>query len=381
MGISSKLALFVVAASLWGGCASTRGGTVAPADADMHPLAFAEPTLDVIAFGSCIAEDQPQPILDAVVARQPDLFLFLGDNIYADTDDPAVMRQKYRQQSEQPGIRKLFASTPVMATWDDHDYGRNDAGMEYPMKADAQREFLRFFAIPESAEAWTRRGVYNSRTLGPPGRRVQIIMLDTRYFRSRLRRWDVEDRPTIGPYQPTDDSTATVLGRQQWRWLEAELREPADLRLIASSIQVVAGEHGYESWSNFPLERERLISLIRDTGATGVVLLSGDRHLAEVSALPADYADGPGYPLYDITSSSLNRPSRARGLEPNRYRVGESNYKPENFGMIAVDWAQADPEIRLQIRDMKGEVVLETATRLSALAPPGSKQPGNGRER
>ena len=240
----------------------------------MLPAAFAEPTLDLIAFGSCAAEDEPQPIWDAVVAQQPELFLFLGDNIYADTDDPAVMRQKYVRQSEQPGIRKLFASTPVMATWDDHDYGRNDAGAEYPMKAEAQREFLRFFAVPESGEAWTRRGVYNSRTLGPPGRRVQVIMLDTRYFRSPLRRWDVDDRPTIGPYRPTDDSTATLLGRQQWRWLEAELREPADLRLVVSSIQVVAGDHGYESWSNFPRERDRLFSLIRETGATQVLFCS-----------------------------------------------------------------------------------------------------------
>ena len=39
-----------------------------------------------IAFGSCAKHWQPQPIWDAIIEKEPDLFLFLGDNIYADTD-------------------------------------------------------------------------------------------------------------------------------------------------------------------------------------------------------------------------------------------------------------------------------------------------------
>src|SRR5436853_7460343 len=79
--------------------------------------------LSRIAFGSCVHQDKPQPIWDAVIATDPELFVFLGDNIYADTKDMDVMRAKYQQLADQPGFKKLKAKCPVIATWDDHDYG------------------------------------------------------------------------------------------------------------------------------------------------------------------------------------------------------------------------------------------------------------------
>jgi alkaline phosphatase D len=283
-----------------------------------------------------------------------------------------VMRAAYERQAMQPGIRKLFASTPVMATWDDHDYGRNDAGVEYPKKREAQREFLRFFGVPQDSPMWRRDGVYSSSILGPPGKRVQVIMLDTRYFRSPMQRWSKGAGPTPGsaggPYKPSDDENATVLGEAQWLWLEDQLRQEADVRIIATSIQAVAGEHGYEAWINFPVERTRLFEVIRETEAKGVVLLSGDRHLAEISVLPPDDPDGVGYPLYDVTSSSLNRPSTATTLEPNKYRVYETNYRSVNYGTIVFDWS-SDPTMRMQIRNIDGTVVVESVVRLSDLQP------------
>lgn len=357
--------LIIALALFLAGCGSS-GNTANVGDL-LASGAFDEPALELIAFGSCVGQAEPQPIWDAVVGLEPDLFLFLGDNILADTEDMSVMRAKYVQQSEQPGIRKLFATTPVMATWDDHDYGRNDAGAEYPAREGAKREFLRFFAIPESADVWAREGVYSSRTFGPPGRRVQVIMLDTRYFRGPLQRWPDGGRQTLGPYRPSDDTTATMLGGEQWRWLEARLGEPADVRIIATSIQAVAGEHGFESWTNLPHERRRLFDLIERTRAGGVVLVSGDRHLAEISALPADDPEGVGYPLHDVTASSLNQPSRAQESEPNRYRAVEGNYKEENFGTIQIDWGRSDPGLLLQIRNINGDVVLQTAVALSEL--------------
>jgi len=360
------LACVLLAAGAQIGCATS----APPAnDAALRVQLFQEPALNVVAFGSCIAEDEPQPILDAVVASGPDLFVFLGDNVYADTEDMSAMRATYVRQSEQPGIRSLFSTTPVMATWDDHDYGRNDAGAEYPMKEEAQEEFLRFFAVPASSERRMRNGVYNSHTYGPPGKRVQVVLLDTRFFRSPLERWPDGARETIGPYRPGSDTTATMLGDAQWRWLADELREPADIRIIGSSIQVIAGEHGFESWANLPHERERLLRLIRETRAGGVVIVSGDRHLAEVSMMPADDALGVGYPLYDVTSSSLNRPSRGDGSEPNRYRVHPANYRPENFGTFEIEWLD-DPIIRMQIRDMDGDIARESIVQLSDLQPP-----------
>src|SRR5260370_9184452 len=93
-----------------------------------------------------------------------------------------------------------------------------------------------------------------------------------------------------------------MLGPVQWAWVAGELRKPAEIRLIVSSTQVLAEGHGWERWGNMPLERQKLLDTIRDSGAKGVVLLSGDRH---VGAL---YHETPrGHcPLYELTSSALD---------------------------------------------------------------------------
>jgi len=100
--------------------------------------------LQRISFGSCAKQDQPQPIWDAIVAGAPDLFILLGDNIYGDTNDMRVLREKYGMLERQPGFVKLRATCPVLATWDDHDYGRDDAGAEFEQRAESQRVFLDF---------------------------------------------------------------------------------------------------------------------------------------------------------------------------------------------------------------------------------------------
>jgi len=343
------------------------------------PATAEEPPLSRIAFGSCAKQDRPQPIWDAVVETEPQLFVFLGDNIYADTEDMDVMRGKYRLLGEQPGYRKLKETCPVVATWDDHDYGANDAGEEYPRKRESQQVFLDFFEVPTDDARRTREGVYHAQVYGPAGKRVQLILLDTRYFRSPLKSGFQPGEPGDGyrgKYAPNNDPGATVLGDAQWRWLEAQLKVPAELRIIGSGVQVVADEHGSEMWGNFPLERQRLFRLIRDTKANGVVLLSGDRHLAEMARLPADHPLGVGYPLFDATSSSLNTPSgnftkagTRFANEINSYRVGLT-YFDTNFGAIHIDWDRPDPLVRLQVRDEKGAVVLQQRVSLSHLQLP-----------
>ena len=319
--------------------------------------------LMTIAFGSCAQQDRPQPIWDRIVEQNPDLFLFLGDNIYADTEDRSEMRAKYARLAAQPGYQRLLNACPVFATWDDHDYGVNDGGADYPMRVESQREFLRFFDEPRSSPRWHRPGVYDARIYG----RVQVILLDTRYFRGPLKLASQEARAGRGPYAPNEDPGAGMLGEAQWKWLESQLRRPADLRILVSSIQVIPDEHGWEAWANFPRERDRLFSLIRSTDARGVVILSGDRHLAEISRL--DSPNGVGYPLYDITSSSLNQPGGGRAEEPNQHRVGPGNFRRPNFGLIVIDWEQDDPPISLQIQDVQGQVVLRHDVRLSEIRP------------
>ena len=325
-----------------------------------------------IAFGSCAGQDQPQPIWEPIVQAGPDLFLFLGDNIYGDTQDMQVMRDKYARLAAQPGYQKLRAACPVLATWDDHDYGVNDGGVEYPKKRESQQVFLDFFGEPRDSPRRTREGVYDGRIFGPPGRRVQILLLDTRYHRSPMKPASPEERRTgAGPYVPNPDPAATVLGEVQWKWLEEQLRLPAEVRIVASSIQVVPEDHGWEKWMNFPRERERLFRLIRETRAGGVLFLSGDRHLAELSMMDG----GVGYPLYDLTSSALNRSAKSwRRYETNRHRACTMNWG-DNFGIVEIDWdrtaagGRPDPLIRLQIRDVDGDITIQRKIPLSTLQP------------
>lgn len=323
-----------------------------------------ESPLRRVALGSCADQDKPQPVWDRVLAAKPDVFLFLGDNVYA--SDPARLdvRAQYAKLAQVPGFRRLRSSVPLLAIWDDHDYGVNDGGAEFERKADSQRAFCDFWNLPPDDPRRSREGTYHAVTVGPEGRRIQFLMLDTRSFRSPLRAKPAgDDRP--GRYVPDDDPGKTMLGEAQWHWLEERLREPAELRIVMSSIQVVPEYHLWEKWANFPRERDRLFRLVRETGASGVLFVSGDRHLAEISMMP----DALGYPAYDLTASALTQSWQSwRPQEPNRWRVASMNFG-NNFGMIEVDWDRADPEVRLQIRDEAGDIIAQQKLRLSWLRP------------
>lgn len=318
-----------------------------------------ETALSRIAFGSCAHQDKPQPIWDRVDAFDPQLFLFLGDNIYGDTRDMDVLRAKYAKLAAKPGFQRLRRKAPCLAIWDDHDYGENDAGREYPMKQESKDIFLDFWMEPKASPRRSRAGNYTSTIIGPEGRRVQIIMPDNRWFRSGLI-GITEEPKDRGPYLVNSDPAATMLGAEQWEWLEAEFKQPADLRIFASSTQVLADAPGYEAWINYQADHQRLLDLIDFADVNGLIMISGDTHYAELSRL----AEGVPYPLYDLTSSGLTEVWPFLG--PNRLRVGEG-FMGQNYGRILIDWEQRDPEIRLEVESVEGRIVLAQTVRLSAL--------------
>jgi alkaline phosphatase D len=323
-----------------------------------------------IVAGSCIRQDRPQPIWKAVADFAPDVLLLLGDNVYGDTEDMAVLREKYGRLAANDGFAAVRAKTPLVAVWDDHDYGANDAGREYPRRRESQQAFLDFCGVAADAPLRKQAGIYRALTVGPPGRRVQFICLDTRYHRSALATLPLAQRiKGKGHYTPTDDPQQAVLGEEQWTWLAAVLREPAEVRIVLSSIQVAATEHHHEHWGNFPRERARLFATFRDSAARGLVVVSGDRHSAEISRVPAG-DDALAYPLYDLTASSLNQGKGGGGDEPNRHRVGR-RYGDVNFGTIDIDWggAAAEPRITLAVRDERGAVVSSAGLPLVELVP------------
>ncbi|TAJ42949.1 MAG: alkaline phosphatase family protein [Reyranella sp.] len=318
--------------------------SLAPASA----AAQAVPLLTRIALGSCAKQTLPQPIWDAVLAWRPELFVFMGDNVYGDfkSANATGLKEAYAAARQIAGYQRLRDTVPHLAIWDDHDYGSNDSGADFPHKAVSKELFLDFWRAPATDIRRTREGIYDSRVIGPPGRRIQIILLDVRWFRSPLRITDQRGAAGKQRYLPDPDPSKTMLGAVQWAWLAGELRKPAELRLVVSGTQVLAEGHGWERWGNFPLERQKLFDTIRNSGAKGVVFVSGDRHIGAL------YREQPAglYPLYEMTSSGLNMVYWA-AREPGPNRLGEL-YAGANFGTVDIDWRER--RLTLALRDEGG---------------------------
>ena len=317
---------------------------------DHRPPPSLDPSLTLthFAFGSCYKPERPAPALAHLIQHKPQLFLALGDNIYGDTTDLDLFTRKYRSLGRQPEWRELVATCPVIATWDDHDYGADDSGREYPMKSESKSLMLDFFDEPPDTPRRQREGIHTSYLLGPENQRVQLLLLDLRTFRSPLKKASNTAYPGLGPYQPLgDDDEQTLLGEAQWQWLETELLKPATFRFIGLSTQLGVGFNGYEAWANLPHERERFFKLLQSTRAEGVILLSGDTHWAELSL-----EQRPGlYGVFDLTSSGINQGWSHLGHSDKRCGPG---YIKANTGIVEIDWTLPDPEVRLLIHDDQG---------------------------
>jgi alkaline phosphatase D len=316
-----------------------------------------------IAFGSCGSQEQPMPVLDTALARRPDLFIWLGDNIYGDTKDMAVLRAKYAKLGAKPEFQRLKNASRFLATWDDHDYGWNDSGRHYAFKKQSKDIFLEFWDEPADSPRRQHEGIYTSYMYEKNGKRLQIILLDNRTFRDNLRLYRGElshDERYFYPldYYPHEITDSTLLGQEQWAWLEGELKKPADLRLIGSGSQFSIAFNGYEAWANYPHERQRMLNLIKKTRANGVLFLTGDVHYAEISVL----REQGMYPIYDVTASGIT--STWLFATPNENRI-EGPVMENHFGMLNIDWAQPDPVIRMEIIDVRGNQRIEHRIRLS----------------
>lgn len=323
-----------------------------------------------IAFGSCLEQDDPQAIWGAVLASQPDLFVFLGDNIYADTKDMDVMRQEYEKLAANTGYQNVRKIAPVVATWDDHDYGENDVGSGYPMREQSKEIFLDFFGEPENSVRRTREGgIYTSYRYGPQGQRVQVILLDTRWARTPINTVsdaEAKEREEVGagPYTATVGPNARMLGEAQWQWLEAELRRPAELRIIATSIPFLQDGTGWETWTNFPEERDRLVQMVERTKAGGVLFITGDTHWAQFSKR----TEGAPYPLWEVNSSGMTE--NWEPAAPDKNRLG-STFSGDNYGLISIDWGAPDPEVAMEVRGVDNDLVMQNTIRLSELQAEG----------
>ncbi|TAE84377.1 MAG: alkaline phosphatase family protein [Bacteroidetes bacterium] len=327
---------------------------------------FAQTAVAKIAFGSCGHQNRSLSIFNTIVSHQPDLFVFLGDNVYADTDNMDTLAAIYQRLGSKPSYQNLKKNVPIVATWDDHDYGQNDAGRHFPKKAQSKQVFLDFFEEPAQSSRRKHQGIYHAYTYTANGKTLQVILLDVRTFRDNLKSYNGSHKNDKAffyrmQYSPHTNSDSTLLGEEQWEWLEEELRKPADVRIIGSGSQFGITYNGYEAWANFPHEQQRLLNLLKSTRAGGVLFISGDVHYGEISRLTTEGQ----YPIYDVTSSGLS--STWEFATPNQNRIA-GPVMENHFGLITINWEAADPTITMQIWDKSNTLRAEQRIMLSEIS-------------
>ena len=193
-----------------------------------YPNDYSRP-LTTLAFGSCNDQKLPQPLWPVILKADPDLWIWAGDNVYGDSPDPEVLKEKYKLQYMQADYQKFRESIPIIGTWDDHDYGENNSGKWFQSKEAAQDLALDFLEEPDNSPRRSRKGIYTSYTFGPAEKQVKILLIDDRYH---------ADLPGL---------ESDLLGDQQWQWLEGELTSSrAQINLIVTGIQFLQEEHRYE---------------------------------------------------------------------------------------------------------------------------------------
>ena len=306
-----------------------------------------------IAFGSCLDQDYPQPIWQSIKNENINSFIFLGDNVYGDFPSGKLNKMKKAYAHQKTMIPDWLFKKDVSVIWDDHDYGINNGGASYPLKKQAQLMYLDFWNISSGDERRKREGIYTNKFINIDGFMVNLILLDTRYFRS-----DLDKTIGINPvYKKNLDLNSTILGKKQWAWLEEIINRKADLVIISTSIQLLATSHRFEKWSNFPHEYIRMKKLLKQSKIP-VLIISGDRHQGAI------YEEDN---LFEITSSSLNKvlsPSKfiGRPKEADDKMIGDM-YSGENYGLITIDTEKK--EYLIELKDLNGQKVRELLVPLS----------------
>lgn len=296
-----------------------------------------------IAFGSCNNQVLENDLWKEIEKNNPNIWIWGGDIIYTDTEDMSYMQQNYLKQKKDTTYSNFANNVEILATWDDHDYGKNDGGAEYPKKNEAQQLFLDFLDVDKTDKRREQQGIYYAKDYKVNNNSIKVILLDTRYFRTALS----TDTITRKRYIPNNYGDGTMLGNKQWDWLNNQLKNStANYNIIVSSIQFLSSEHGYESWGNMPHEVAKLENIIKTTKAQNTIILSGDRHISEISKKEVE---GLAYPLIDFTSSGLTHSYTNFKDEPNKYRISNVVSK-KSFGILKFDF-----KTNTVVMEMRGE--------------------------
>jgi len=320
-----------------------------------------DPDNILLTFGSCnrFQGNHLDNIFYPIADIKSDLWIWLGDAAYLDLRirpltfvyaGEKIIKERFQAVKNSPAYVHLRNSTEIIGVWDNHDYGLNNAGKNFPHKDMTQQLWLDFIDEPKESPRRKQKGIYESYYIGDSSK-IKVILLDVRYFKEETSKWKPKG---------TD-----LLGEEQWRWLEEELKgNTAEYVLIGSGIQVLPDDRIIpEHW--YAENRDRLIGLIRKYKVSGVVLLSGDVHFAEVMRYPCK--EHIGYELYEFTSSGLTHsvnnhvPYAEECLDavfPETWSKRSERYIGLNFGVLRFSFGK-EGEVKYEVRDSESRIVME----------------------
>jgi alkaline phosphatase D len=304
-----------------------------------------------IALGSCSyvneeALDRPgkpygsnHSIFESIAAKNPDIMLWGGDNIYlreADWDSKSGVYHRYTHSRALKEMQSLLASTQNLAIWDDHDFGPDDSDRGFYNKYITQQAFKDFWANKfYGIDPGQKEGVFSSYNWSD----AELFLLDNRFFKSPNKRLSGDK---------------TMLGKTQIQWLiDALVSSKASFKILVIGGQVLNTEAVFENYENYKSEKEFLLSEILANKIKGVVFISGDRHFTELSVLKRPNA----YSLYDWTVSPL---TSGHGVvekiakEPNANRVPGSLFAQHVFGTLSFSGEKESRQMKLSLFDKNG---------------------------
>lgn len=306
---------------------------------------FKTPTCDQVpgvvrlAFGSCAKEDSGTArVWDRMQRSKADAIILLGDTPYIDSTELATQRRRYGEFAAAPAMRRVLAGTPWYATWDDHDFGRNDTDGRLEGKDNSRRAFVEYHANPSYGDG--KQGVYTKFRRGP----VEVFLLDTRSFAATEPSPFAADKPTL-------------LGRTQWRWLKRELaRSTAQFKILACGMiwNGATRPNKPDHWMSYPHEREALFRFIGEHRIAGVVLVGGDIHRSRALRYPTE--SSAGYPITELITSPMHGSviEAANAPHPNLlHDAGE----PYSFLLLTVDSTCTPARAHAQILNADGREI------------------------
>ena len=292
----------------------------------------------ILGLGSCLDQEYPQPIWQSIKEEDLNYFVFLGDNVYGDSPDGNLDKLVLAYKKQKELLPTWLKPEMIFSIWDDHDFGLNDGGGSFVNKSESEKIYLDFWGVSNTDPRRNRDGIYYSKKLKLSDKTIKLIFLDTRFFRSDLKKKNEV-------YQANVENNSTILGEDQWIWLKKQFQPSIDAYIIFSSIQILATEHRFEKWSNFPTERSKLIDFLKKQQVPKM-LVSGDRHRGGIYK----YNDS----ILEITASSLNKPGSGFS-EFDSLLIGNT-HNEENYGILRI----GKNTIKVELKNIEG-VILEKA--------------------